>query len=80
LQTLLDAPLQAPYKWFASTDPKHKNQDYLLLKPSETRRIPLAAGNLERLWATATEPTKIDLFLDPENPTVITHISFKSLL
>lgn len=81
LPFLSASPLPSPYKWFASTDPKHKNQDYLLLKPGETRHIPLAAGNLERLWSTATEPARITLTLAPEDTTAITHIiSFKPLI
>ncbi len=59
-ESLLSAPDAPPYKWFASTDPKHENEDYLLLKPGETRKIPLASGRLERLWWTALEPEKIE--------------------
>ncbi len=43
--------------------PRTQNEDYLLLKPGETRRIPLAAGNLVRLWSTASQPEKIVLAL-----------------
>lgn len=67
-ESLLTAPQQPPFKWFASTDPKRKNEDYLLLKPGETRRIPLAAGNLVRLWSTASQPEKIVLALQ-NSPT-----------
>jgi hypothetical protein len=49
------------YRWFASTDPKNENADYILLKPGETRRVPLTAGALERLWSTASQPTEIEL-------------------
>jgi hypothetical protein len=63
LKSLVTAPSLPPYQWFASTDPKHQNDDYLLLKPGETRRIPLAAGNLVRLWSTAIKPEKIVLVL-----------------
>jgi len=65
---LLAAPSLPPYRWFASTDPQHKNEDYLLLKPGETRRIPLAAGRLERLWGTASQPDKIALTLHNGKP------------
>ncbi|HVF85581.1 MAG TPA: DUF2961 domain-containing protein, partial [Abditibacteriaceae bacterium] len=54
---------QAPYKWFASTDPKRQNQDYLMLKPNETRRIPLAGGMLLRLWFTSSNPDKCEVAL-----------------
>lgn len=66
-QTLADlprAPLLPPFRWFASTDPKHQNDDYFLLKPGETRRVPLAAGTLERLWSTALFPDQLDLKLE----------------
>jgi hypothetical protein len=52
-----------PYKWFASTDPEGKNEDYILLKPGETRRVPLASGKLIRLWSTASQPEKVVLSL-----------------
>ena len=65
--TLLSAPKLPPYKWFASTDPKHQNADYVLLKPGETRRIPLAAGVLLRLWSTAFEPQNLRLVLQNGN-------------
>ena len=57
----INAPRAAPFQWFASTDPKRQNEDYILLKPNETRRIPLAPGRIIRLWSTAAEPDKIDL-------------------
>ena len=63
LQGLLQAPFQPQPLWFASTDPKHENLDYVSLKPGETRRIPLAAGTLLRLWSTAEFPDKIELRL-----------------
>jgi hypothetical protein len=62
--TLLNAPKLPPYQWFASTDPNHQNADYILLKPNEMRRVPLARGVLLRLWSTALEPDKIALDLD----------------
>ena len=52
-----------PFQWFASTDPKHRNADYLVLKPGETRRIPLAAGTLLRLWSTSLFPDQTTLIL-----------------
>jgi hypothetical protein len=60
---LLSAPQLPPYHWFASTDPQHQNADYIALKPGETKRVPLAAGKLLRLWSTALEPDKITLVL-----------------
>src|SRR5688572_1941040 len=67
-ESLLTAPNLPPYQWFASTDPKNQNEDYLLLKPGETRKIPLAAGKLERLWATSSAPEKTILSLENEEP------------
>jgi hypothetical protein len=61
--TLLSAPKLPPYQWFASTDPKHRNADYIPLKPGESRRVPLAKGVLLRLWSTALEPENIELYL-----------------
>ncbi len=63
LQGLLSAPFQAQPLWFASTDPKHQNFDFVLLKPGETRRIPLAKGTLLRLWSTSQFPDQTDLSL-----------------
>lgn len=63
LLDLLANPPARPCTWFASTDPRHKNHDYLELKAGETRHIPLAAGRLERLWCTATEPDKVSVEL-----------------
>jgi hypothetical protein len=60
---LSSAPKLPPYKWFASTDPKHQNADYILLQPGETKRVPLSSGRLLRLWSTASEPDKITLVL-----------------
>jgi hypothetical protein len=60
---LLQSPQLKPYQWFASTDPKNTNADYLVLKPGETKRIPLAAGALERLWSTSVNPDQIELRL-----------------
>lgn len=62
-KVVLQAPLQPSGTFFASTDPNKQNVDYLVLKAGETRRIPLSAGILKRLWVTALEPDKIDLFL-----------------
>jgi hypothetical protein len=63
-QKVLSAPLQKPYQWFSSTDPKGQNHDYLVLKPGEKRVIPLAAGSLLRFWCTALEPDKISVSLN----------------
>ncbi len=62
-ESLINSPDWAPYQWFASTDKKHENEDYIALKPGETRKIPLVAGELERLWFTAIEPDAIDVSL-----------------
>lgn len=51
------------YNWFASTDPKKENNDFFLLQPGQTRRVPLSPGTLERLWSTSLFPDKIDLTL-----------------
>jgi hypothetical protein len=60
-----------PYKWFASTDPQGKNEDYILLKPGETRRVPLSAGKLIRLWSTASQPEKVVLSLSNGSTTTL---------
>jgi hypothetical protein len=70
-EDVLAAPSLPPYQWFASTDPKHSNEDYLTLQPGQTRRIPLAAGRLERLWCTALQPDKIVLKLQNSGETVL---------
>lgn len=62
-QKVLSGPLQKPYLWFASTDPKGQNNDYLVLKPGEKRIIPLAGGSLLRVWSTALAPDKVSLSL-----------------
>lgn len=62
-QTVLSAPLQKPYLWFASTDPQGQNHDYLVLKPGEKRLIPLAGGSLLRFWCTASSPDKVSVSL-----------------
>ncbi|HEX8550651.1 MAG TPA: DUF2961 domain-containing protein [Abditibacteriaceae bacterium] len=64
---ILAAPSQALPLWFASTDPENKNEDYILLQPGETRRVPLAAGKLLRLWSTASEPEKLRLSIEGIN-------------
>jgi len=69
-QGLLQAPYQPQPLWFASTDPKGQNFDYVLLKAGETRRIPLAAGSLLRLWSTAQFPDKIELRLQTSRDRV----------
>jgi len=62
-QKVLSAPLQKPYLWFASTDPKGQNHDYLVLNPGEKKVIPLAAGSLLRFWCTALAPDQISVTL-----------------
>lgn len=65
-----ETPSPQDRQWFASTDPERKNKDYVLLKPRETRRIPLGAGQLQRLWSTASEPEKIVLQLNNGTKTI----------
>lgn len=60
-----------PCKWFASTDKNHKNADYLMLKPGETRTVKLGAGTLLRLWSTALEPAKMKLVLENGQVTTL---------
>jgi hypothetical protein len=71
MTAVLSAPETMQPRWFASTDPKNQNADYLLLKPGETRRIPLAAGTLERLWSTALVPEKVTLRLQNGQTTTL---------
>ena len=66
LLTNLSAP---PYLWFASTDVRHKNLDYVRIKPNESVRVPLAAGRLVRLWGTASMPRKLELHLENRGDT-----------
>ena len=66
LLTNLSAP---PYGWFASTDARHKNLDYVRIQPNESVRIPLAAGRLMRLWGTASMPRKLELHLENKGDT-----------
>lgn len=63
LQGLLQAPYQPQPLWFASTDPKKQNFDYVLLQPGQTRRVPLAKGTLLRLWSTSLFPEQTTLQL-----------------
>ena len=69
LNALLQAPQQPLQRWFASTDPKGKNEDYVLIQPGQTIALDLAPGNLERLWSTAGDvktndfPSDFDLTL-----------------
>ena len=62
----LSAP---PYAWFASTDARHKNLDYVRIKPNESVRVPLRAGRLVRLWSTASMPRKLELHLENRGDT-----------
>ncbi|MBW3635056.1 MAG: hypothetical protein KY445_01165, partial [Armatimonadetes bacterium] len=64
VETLPPPPSLPPFRWFASTDPKGQNDDFFLLQPRETRRVPLAAGTLERLWSTSLFPEQLDLVLE----------------
>lgn len=63
LDNLLSASQQAPFRFYASTDARHQNHDYLELKPNETRRIALTNGELLRLWFTSSNPKKCDVSL-----------------
>ena len=63
LSTLPFAPLQSIPQWRASTDTTRNNQDFLLLKPRETRRIALPSGALLRLWFTSSDPQKTRVVL-----------------
>ncbi len=63
-ETLPPPPNLPPFRWFASTDPQRQNDDFFLLQPRETRRVPLAAGTLERLWSTSLFPEQLDLVLE----------------
>ena len=72
LQGLLQGPFQPQPKWIASTDPKQKNFDYVLLPPGATRRVPLAAGTLLRLWSTSLFPTQTTLRLQTSRGRVTT--------
>lgn len=63
LNEVLQAPDQPLQRWFASTDPKGKNEDYVMVNPGQTVTLDLAPGNLERLWSTSSDPTKLDLTL-----------------
>ena len=63
LNTLLQAPDQPLQRWFASTDPNGKNQDYVIIGPGQTATQDLVAGNLERLWSTSSDPNKLNLTL-----------------
>src|SRR5690606_13971934 len=63
-QKVLSGPLQQPYVWFASTDSKAQNNDYLVLEPGEKHAIPLTAGALLRFWCTALEPDKVSVTLE----------------
>ncbi len=53
LNALLQAPDQPLQRWFASTDPQGKNDDYVLVQPGQTVTQDLTEGNLDRLWSTA---------------------------
>ena len=63
LNALLQGPDQPLQRWFASTDPFGKNQDYVVIQPGQTATQDLAQGNLERLWSTSSDPGKLDLTL-----------------
>ena len=69
LNALLQAPDMPLQRWFASTDPKGNNEDYVLIQPGQTISLDLTEGNLERLWSTAGDivtnqfPATFDLLL-----------------
>ncbi|MDF2440715.1 MAG: hypothetical protein JWN98_1699 [Abditibacteriota bacterium] len=60
---VLAAPQRAPLQFFASTDRKKQNEDYKMIAPGQTLRVPLAAGRLLRLWSTSSEPEQFALQL-----------------
>jgi hypothetical protein len=62
-ETVLRTLTAGPARWFASTNPAHNNDDYVVIKPGQTLRVPLAAGRLERLWCTGKLPEKLELSL-----------------
>ena len=64
LNVLLQMPRRAPLNWFASTDKSGGNDDFILLKPGERRRVPLSEGDLVRLWSTAGQPEAIEMALE----------------
>ena len=66
-EALINSPDWAPYQWFASTDTKHENEDYIELKSGETRKIPLTDGIIERFWWTALKPENIKVSLVQKN-------------
>lgn len=63
LNALLQAPDEPLQKWFASTDPNHKNADYVMVAPGQTVTLDLAPGRLERLWSTSSDPNQLDMTL-----------------
>jgi hypothetical protein len=63
LVRVLQTPKMAPIKFIASTDKTGGNDDFVWLKPGETKRIPLPAGLLERFWSTSLFPEQLDLSL-----------------
>ena len=73
LNALLQAPDQPLQRWFASTDPKNKNEDYVFVQPGQTIALDLAPGTLERLWSTSSDPNQLDLTLvtQPRRPIAL---------
>ncbi len=69
LQNLPTLSNKNPYRWFASTDANHKNNDFVMLQPGETRRVPLSEGKLERLWSTSDQPETLRLRLQNAGQT-----------
>ena len=63
LNALLQGPDQPLQRWFASTDPDGKNQDFVVVAPGQTVTQDLTEGNLERLWSTSSDPNALDLTL-----------------
>jgi hypothetical protein len=63
LLRVLQTPKMAPLKFIASTDKTGGNDDFVWLKPGETKRVPLPVGSLERFWSTSLFPDQLDLSL-----------------
>ena len=76
LNEMLQAPDQPLQRFFASTDPKGNNEDYVTIAPGKTVALDLTPGVLERLWSTAGDiqtndfPQNFDLTLltEPRRP------------
>jgi len=75
LVRVLQAPKMAPIQFFASTDKTGGNDDFVMLKAGETKRIPLTKGILDRFWSTSLFPDQLDLSLQTGPNRVIKVLS-----